>query len=99
MASHGGKREGAGRKKGAVARAKAIEKKNFAVQVREYAPAALKLLADVVEDNEARHSDRISAAKELLDRSYGKAPQALKLGGDEDEPIHMEIRRVIVRPY
>ena len=60
-----------GRKKGS--------KNKVTLEVKElaapYGPKALKVLASIMEDEEANPSYRIAAGKEILDRAYGKAPQ------------------------
>ena len=43
---------------------------------QRYAPDALKELARLAREAESE-SARVSAIKELLDRAYGKAPQAI----------------------
>jgi hypothetical protein len=40
---------------------------------------------------------RVSAATALLDRGYGKAPQAVTLSGNDTPPIDL-IRLVVVHP-
>lgn len=43
--------------------------------VTKQVTSAVKVLASIMNDEEARGSDRISAARELLDRKYGKPNQ------------------------
>lgn len=91
--AHGGKRDGAGRPKGALNKA--------TLDVREAAQAftedALKILAEIMKADEQPAAARVSAAKELLDRGHGKSTQPV--GGDEDAPpILHRIERVVVRP-
>jgi hypothetical protein len=64
-----------GRKKGTPNKA-TREVKDLAQQ---YAPDALKELARLAREAE-NESARVSAIKELLDRAYGKAPQAYCAG-------------------
>lgn len=45
---------------------------------------AVKTLASVMSDEKARNGDRISAARELLDRRYGKPNQPMNRGTDVD---------------
>jgi len=66
-----GERRG-GRKKGTLNKATA-EIKDLA---QEYAPAALRELARLT-TGALSEAARVSAIKEILDRGYGKAPQAL----------------------
>jgi hypothetical protein len=62
-----------------------------------YGAEALDILATIMRNAEASENARVSAAKELLDRAFGKAPQAH--AGDEDGPpirhVHEIIRRVV----
>lgn len=84
----GGKRNGAGRKRGSINGSRA-DKRSIALKAkddimemaREYAPIALKALTDIAEAGESE-SARVSASSVLLDRAYGKAiqPVAGQLG-------------------
>lgn len=78
MGAHGGAREGAGRKPGAVSDAK-----------REMIDAAqgegvevLKILGAIARDEKAPASARVAAACAILDRGFGKPPQALQSDGE-----------------
>ncbi len=73
MAQHGGRRPGAGRKPGQVSKAKL----DIAERAKTHGDAALKALVSIMEDEAAPHSARVSAANAILDRGYGKPPQAL----------------------
>lgn len=46
--------------------------------------SAVETLADVMNDDKARNSDRISAAEALLNRRYGKPNQPINRGTDVD---------------
>ena len=59
---------------------------------REYTLQALETLAQVMLGGDSEPA-RISAAKELLDRGYGKATTVI--GGDEDNPLSV-IHEVIL---
>jgi len=89
-----GERRG-GRKKGTPNKA-TRELKELA---REYTAAALATLKTVMEGSDS-DAARVAAAREFLDRGYGKAAQAI-IGGGPDDPgvrvIH-EIRRSIFDP-
>ena len=61
-----------GRPKGALNK-KTAEIKAIA---GKYGPDAIQVLVRIMERGESEGS-RVAAAKELLDRAYGKAPQAL----------------------
>lgn len=70
--AHGGKREGAGRRKGAVTQAK----KDLAEMAKEHAEAAIAVLVEVATSGESEAA-RVSAANAILDRAYGKPPQSM----------------------
>lgn len=67
--THGGRRPGAGRKKGVVAETK----RTLAESAREYGQRMLQVLAEIAEDPEQPASARVSAANHVLDRGYGKS--------------------------
>lgn len=48
---------------------------------QSYGEEAVKALVEIVRDGEAPHAARVSAVKELLDRGYGKAKQAVEHSG------------------
>ncbi len=73
----GGKREGAGRRKGVAN----VATETLKERARRYTDKALQTLADICEKGESEAA-RVSAANSLLDRGYGKA--ATVLAGDED---------------
>ena len=72
--ARGGKREGAGRPKGKVSQAK----RDIAEMAREHGAQALAVLFEIATKGDA-DAARVSAANALLDRGYGKSPQALDL--------------------
>lgn len=74
--SHGGKREGAGRPAGSRNRA-TQEVQELA---REHGPDVLSELARLAKEAESE-SARVAACNAILDRAYGKAPQAIEHGG------------------
>lgn len=51
---------------------------------QEYGPRAIATLASIMENEEQPAPARVSAAKELLDRAYGKSPQPIENAGFED---------------
>ena len=58
---------------------------------RQHSPAAISTLAQIMEDKKAPPAARIAAAQAILDRSYGRPPQAVKLSGDEEgSPIQLK---------
>lgn len=80
MTRHGGKRDGAGRRPGAVSAAR----REIAAEAKDHAEAALKVLVDVMGDDNAPHSARISAANAILDRGYGRPGQSIDLNATHD---------------
>lgn len=67
----GGKRPNAGRKPGAVSKAK----RELAEMARDHAEAALSTLVSIARDGKAPAAARVSASSAILDRGYGKPPQ------------------------
>ena len=78
--ARGGKRDGAGRKKGAPNKATA----EIREAARQYSDAALQHLARLMTKAESEAA-QVAACKEILDRAWGKATQVI--GGDSDNPI------------
>lgn len=52
--------------------------------IRSKVVSAVKTLSEIMEDGEARNSDRIAAAEALLNRRYGKPNQPINGGGTVD---------------
>ena len=78
--SAGGKRPGAGRPKGSRALtllAPTGERMGFYEAARRYDQEALRVIASVMMDDKQPASLRLAAANDLLDRAYGKPPQAV----------------------
>jgi hypothetical protein len=76
----GGKRLGAGRPKGSRALtllASTGERMGFYEAARRYDQEALQVIASVMMDDKQPAALRLAAANDLLDRGYGKAPQAV----------------------
>lgn len=65
----GGKREGAGRPKGAVNKVTA----DIKAVAGEYSERAIKVLVEVMDDVAGPAAARVAAAKEIIDRAHGKA--------------------------
>lgn len=78
---HGGRRAGAGRKRGSNARATRDQKITLADLARSHATTAIETLVILATQADS-DSAKISACKELLDRGYGRAPQAVEHEGD-----------------
>ena len=67
---------------------------------RSHTESALKTLSGIMNEPDAPAAARVSAATALLDRGWGKPPQAI-VGGDDDDPavkVVQEIRHTIVDP-
>ena len=86
--ARGGKREGAGRKKGSkdtrprsspVIIAPAQEKRELREAARQFTDDALETLAVICNEGQSEAA-RVSAACALLDRGYGKPTQQLETG-------------------
>jgi hypothetical protein len=86
--ARGGKREGAGRKKGSkdtrprsspVIIAPAQEKRELREAARQFTDDALKTLAAICNEGQSEAA-RVSAACALLDRGYGKPTQQVETG-------------------
>ena len=86
--ARGGKREGAGRKKGSKDRkprsspiiiAPAQEKRELREAARQFTEDALKTLAAICNQGQSEAA-RVSAACALLDRGYGKPTQQVETG-------------------
>ena len=86
MAQHGGKRPGAGRKKGKVSAAK----RELSDMAKGYADQALETLRQIATTGESE-SARVSAAVAILDRAYGKPPQAIQHSGEDGGPLVVEV--------
>jgi hypothetical protein len=80
-----------GRKKGTPNKSTA----EIRALAQEYGPAAIKKLAHLM-DNAESESTQQQAAKDLLERGYGKPPQDITVGSDPDKPLVHRIERVIV---
>ncbi len=97
----GGKRPGAGRKKGSVNKTTA-EIRALAQSYGESALFELARMAGLIPVQGAKNGARDGAAeseqvrkdalKEILDRAYGKSPQAVT--GDPDNPIEVRFSRI-----
>lgn len=66
---------------------------------RSHTETALNVLVGIMNKEDAPEASRVAAANGVLDRGWGKPPQAIVGGDDEDSPIRLEtIRRIIVKP-
>jgi hypothetical protein len=92
--AHGGKRDGAGRKQGAVSQAK----RDLAEMAKDHAEVALNVLVSIAQSGESEGA-RVSAANAILDRAYGKPPQALdhKSSDGSMSPMDSKTWREVLR--
>ncbi|MBV9984645.1 hypothetical protein [Bradyrhizobium sp.] len=65
---------------------------------RSHTRTAINVLVGVMRSKDATHAARVSAANAILDRGWGKAPQALGNGDDGALELVHRIERVIVQP-
>lgn len=91
--ARGGKREGAGRPKGAVNKVTA----DIREAAQEYTQDALDVLVAVMKNTETPAAARVSAASAVLDRGHGKPMQSVEVEATVDGTL-TEIRRTIVDP-
>jgi len=59
---------------------------------QQYGPEAIDTLVKIMRDSE-NDTARIAASKEIMDRAYGKAAQAVEVSGPEGEPFSIQIIR------
>ncbi|MBR0896562.1 hypothetical protein JQ616_16490 [Bradyrhizobium tropiciagri] len=64
---------------------------------RSHTRSALNALVGVMRSTNATPAARVSAANAILDRGWGKAPQAIENGDSALELVH-RIERIIVEP-
>ncbi len=65
---------------------------------RGHTRTAINALVGVMRSRKATHAARVSAANAILDRGWGRAPQALENGEDGALELVHRIERVIVHP-
>lgn len=93
--ARGGKREGAGRPKGALNKVTA----SVMEAAQDYTTQALGVLAEIMMGSEHPAAARVSAANALLDRGHGKPTQSVDLAGSLDVAAAIsEVRRCVVDP-
>jgi hypothetical protein len=85
--SVGGKREGAGRKKGVPNKVKS----ELAELAREYTSEALEALVRVIRAPKAPPASVVAAATAILDRGHGKPSQVMEMTGKNGQPIQVNI--------
>lgn len=79
----GGRREGAGRPKGAPNK----DRRDIRAAAQKHGPAALAEIVRLMSEAESEQT-RLAAAREVMDRAYGKAPQAHTGEGGEGPIKH-----------
>lgn len=93
MNTHGGTRPGAGRPAGATSNVKL----GLADKASGYADMAIEALVDVCQNSDS-DAARVSAANAILDRGYGKPPQAIQHTGSiqnmSDDEINTRIEEI-----
>jgi hypothetical protein len=65
---------------------------------RSHTRTAVNVLVGIMRSKDATPAARVSAANAILDRGWGKAPQAIENGGDGALELIHRIERVIVHP-
>lgn len=63
-----------------------------------HGPDAIATLVKIMQGAKQPSASRVAAAKELLDRAYGKSVQPIEGSGDPDKPINMALRIAFRRP-
>lgn len=86
----GGRRPGAGRPKGAKDKSTREAGATIAELARSHAETAIAVLVQVARASES-DAARVSAANAVLDRGYGKPPQAVEHAGKDGEPIKLDV--------
>lgn len=64
---------------------------------REHTEKALKTLVEIMSDQKAHNAARVAAAKEILDRGYGRAPQSVTVKGEVEQRI-IDLLKGLDRP-
>jgi hypothetical protein len=68
-----------------------IEIKSLA---RAHTESAINVLAGVMNEPDAPHAARVAAANSLLDRGWGKAPQAIT--GEDGGPLTLVLKSFVL---
>ena len=83
-----GQPKSGGRKKGTLNHATA----DIKALAQKHGPAAIKKLLGWMNDKEVPVATRVAAAKELLDRGYGRPAQTI--WGDPDKPHRLVVEHI-----
>src|SRR3978361_1544474 len=65
---------------------------------RSHTRTAINVLVGIMRSKDATAPARVSAANAILDRGWGKAPQAVQNGDDGAFKVIHKIERIIVHP-
>jgi hypothetical protein len=87
MATHGGKREGAGRPAGLRNKATLERKASLTDLAQTHAAAAVQTLFSIMSNEAEAASARVAAANAILDRGFGRPRQAVDLGADDESSV------------
>lgn len=80
-----------------VSKVRRLEIANMRLEAQKYGKEAIQTLVDVMRDGDAPPGARSGAAAQILDRGYGKAPQAIT-GPDGEGPVEAHITVSFVKP-
>jgi hypothetical protein len=92
--SNGGPRPGAGRPRGSKNKtpSRSLQaQQRFAELIFPQLEAYFKALDSIAKDKKARPLDRITAIRELLDRSMGRPKEIVEISAGEAEPTPDEL--------
>lgn len=81
MTQHGGRRPGAGRKKGSRNKATEEQQRTLCELAQSHTETAIEVLVEIAQEGESEAS-RVSAANAILNRGYGTPPQSVELSGE-----------------
>jgi len=95
--ARGGARPNAGRKPGGKTKRPPVPKLahvGLQVAARRYTEDALNVVVAALKDEST--TNRLSAAKEILDRGWGRPSQDTKIIGDSENPLRVVTKIVLV---
>ncbi len=95
MAQHGGKRQGAGKKKGTKA-SHTIEASIAKARIITRVSERIDELVDVLFEKAIGSKD-VTAIKELFDRGFGKPMQSMELGGVDGKDLIPELSPNVIK--
>jgi len=62
---------------------------SLATLAKQYTEEAIQIIVGIARDPKVPAAARVSAVAHLLDRAYGRPPQAIELSGDPNNPIEV----------